>query len=119
MNKQHPEQEVVRREARSTLLDPITPENAVLLLVDQQEGLFSRIYEPEQTRRQLLGLARATQLLGVPAVLTTALATGPNGPMLHALTTIFDGAESSTARSSTPGRTRGSTRPSCAPGARR
>jgi hypothetical protein len=32
---------------RSTLLDPITPENAVLLLVDQQEGLFTRIYEPE------------------------------------------------------------------------
>jgi nicotinamidase-related amidase len=93
MNKQHAEQEVARRETRSTLLDPITPENAVLLLVDQQEGLFARIYEPEQTRRQLLGLARSTQLLGVPAVLTTALATGPNGPMLDALTTIFDGAE--------------------------
>jgi nicotinamidase-related amidase len=93
MNKQHAEQEVARRETRSTLLDPITPENAVLLLVDQQEGLFTRIYEPEQTRRQLLGLARSTRLLSVPAVLTTALATGPNGPMLHELTTIFDGAE--------------------------
>jgi hypothetical protein len=72
---------------RSTLLDPITPENAVLLLVDQQEGLFTRIYEPEQTRRHLLGLARSTQLLGVPAVLTTALAAGPNGPQLNELTT--------------------------------
>jgi Isochorismatase family len=92
MNKQHAEQEVARHETRSTFLDPITPENAVLL-VDQQEGLFTRIYEPEQTRRQLLGLARSTQLLGVPAVLTTALATGTNGPMLHALTTIFEGAE--------------------------
>ena len=93
MNKQHADQEVARRATRSTLLDPITPENAVLLLVDQQEGLFTRIYEPEQTQRQLLGLARSTRLLGVPAVLTTALATGPNGPMLDALTTIFDGAE--------------------------
>src|SRR5256885_14686051 len=74
-------------------LDPITPQNAVLLLVDQQEGLFTRIYEPEQTRRHLLGLARGAQLLGVPAILTTALAAGPNGPMLHALTTLFQGAE--------------------------
>jgi nicotinamidase-related amidase len=92
MNKQHAEQEVARRETRLTPLDPITPENAVLLLVDQQEGLFTRIYEPEQTRRQLLGLARSTRLLSVPAVLTTALATGPNGPMLDELNTIFDGA---------------------------
>ena len=79
-------------ETRSTRHDPLTPENAVLL-VDQQEGWFTRISEPEQTRRHLLGLARSTQLLGVPAVLTTALAAGPNGPMLHELTTIFDGAE--------------------------
>jgi nicotinamidase-related amidase len=78
---------------KSTLLDPITPENAVLLLVDQQEGLFTKIYEPEQTRRHLLGLARSTQLLGVPAILTTALAAGPNGPMLHELTTLYEGAE--------------------------
>ena len=78
---------------RSTFLDPITPQNAVLLLVDQQEGLFTRIYEPEQTRRHLLGLARSTQLLGVPAVLTTALAAGPNGPLLHALTTLYEGAQ--------------------------
>jgi nicotinamidase-related amidase len=78
---------------RSPLLDPITPENAVLLLVDQQEGLFTRIYEPEQTRRHLLGLARSSQLLGVPAVLTTALAAGPNGPLLNELTTLYEGAE--------------------------
>jgi len=78
---------------KSPLLDPITPQNAVLLLVDQQEGLFSRIYEPEQTRRHLLVLARSTQLLGVPAVLTTALAKGPNGPQLNELTTLYEGAQ--------------------------
>ncbi len=58
----------------------------VLLLVDQQEGLFSRIHEAEQTRRNLLALARAARLLGIPAVLTTALADGPNGPQLRELT---------------------------------
>ena len=80
-------------ETRSNFLDPITPQNAVLLLVDQQEGLFTRIYEPEQTRRHLLGLARSTQLLGVPAVLSTALAAGPNGPLLNELTTVYEGTQ--------------------------
>ncbi len=63
---------------RPTRLEPVTPQNAVLLLVDQQEGLFSRIHEPEQTRRNLLALARSAQLLGIPVVMTTALAAGPN-----------------------------------------
>ncbi len=62
-------------ETRSTRHDPLTPENAVLL-VDQQEGWFTRISEPEQTRRHLLGLARGARLLGVPTVLTTNMASG-------------------------------------------
>jgi nicotinamidase-related amidase len=68
---------------------PVTPDNAVLLLVDQQEGLFSRVHEPEQTRRNLAALARCAELLGIPAVLTTALADGPNGPALKELTETF------------------------------
>ena len=38
----------------STPLDPITPDNAVVLIVDQQEGWFSRIFEAEQTQPLLL-----------------------------------------------------------------
>ncbi len=71
--------------------EPVSPHNAVLLLVDQQQGLFSRIHEPEQTRRNLVALARCAQLLGIPAVLTTALAAGPNGPQLKELTETFVG----------------------------
>src|SRR6266511_487596 len=74
---------------RPTRLEPVTPQNAVLLLVDQQEGLVSRIHEPEQTRRNLLALARSAQLLGIPGVMTTALAAGPNGPQLKELTETF------------------------------
>jgi nicotinamidase-related amidase len=74
---------------RPTHLEPVSPHNAVLLLVDQQEGLFNRIHEPEQTRRNLLALARCAQLLGIPAVMTTALAPGPNGPQLKELTETF------------------------------
>src|SRR6266699_5636848 len=80
-------------ETRATLLDPITPQNAVLLLVDQQEGWFSRIQEPEHTRHHLLGLARGAKLLGVSAVLTTNMAAGFNGPQVQALTEIFDEVE--------------------------
>jgi nicotinamidase-related amidase len=76
-------------ETRSTLLDPVTPQNAVLLLVDQQEGLLARVYEPEHMRAHLLGLARGAKLLGVPVVMTTALAAGTNGPQWNALTTLF------------------------------
>jgi nicotinamidase-related amidase len=74
-------------------LDPVSPQNAVLLLVDQQEGLFSRIHAPEQTRASLVALARCARLLGIPAVMTTALAAGPNGPQLRELTETFAGQE--------------------------
>jgi nicotinamidase-related amidase len=71
----------------------VGPDNAVLLLVDQQEGLFSRIHEPRQTRANLVALARSARLLGIPAVMTTALAAGPNGPQLAELTDTFAGQE--------------------------
>src|SRR5262249_1833635 len=76
---------------RHTHLEPVSPDNAVLLFVDQQEGWFSRIHEPQQTRANVLALARSARLLGIPAVLTTALATGPNGPQLPQLTDTFPG----------------------------
>jgi nicotinamidase-related amidase len=75
--------------ATPTRLEPVSPDNAVLLLVDQQEGLFSHIHDPDQTRRTLVALARCTRLLGIPAVMTTALAAGPNGPQLKELAEIF------------------------------
>ena len=78
---------------RHTHLEPVSPDNAVLLFVDQQEGWFSRIYEPEQTRSNVLALARSARLMGIPAALTTALAAGPNGPQLPELTEIFSGQE--------------------------
>ncbi len=73
--------------------EPVSPQNAVLLLVDEQEGLFDRIHQPEQTRSTLVALARCARLLGIPAVMTTALAAGPNGPQLQELTETFAGQE--------------------------
>ena len=73
--------------------EPVSPHNAVLLLVDQQEGLFARVHQPEQTRSNLAALARCARLLGIPAVMATALAAGPNGPQLPELTETFAGQE--------------------------
>lgn len=78
-------------ETQPPFLDPITPENAVLLIIDQQEGWFNRLFEPERTRANLLALARASHMLGVPAVMTTNLAAGSNGPQLAELSEIFAG----------------------------
>ncbi|GHO98442.1 hypothetical protein KSF_084900 [Reticulibacter mediterranei] len=76
-------------ETKRAILDPITPENAVLLIIDQQEGLFSRISQPERTRANLLALAHVSRMLGVPAVMTTVLSAGSNGPQLADLGEIF------------------------------
>src|SRR5215470_14897870 len=76
---------------KHTPFEPVSTDRAVLLLVDQQEGLFSQIREPEHTRASLLALARSARLLGIPAVMTTALAGGPNGPQLPALACVADG----------------------------
>lgn len=67
--------------------------NAVLLLIDQQEGLLARVYQSEHLRAYLLGLARGAKLLGVPVVMTTALSAGTNGPQWNALTTLFPDGE--------------------------
>jgi nicotinamidase-related amidase len=67
----------------------LTRTDAVLLLVDQQEGPFSRIHDAEATRRILVALARCARLLEVPAVMTTALAGGPNGAQLPELADAF------------------------------
>ena len=77
-------------ETKQPPFDPIMPDNAVLLLVDQQEGLFSRILEPEQTRHNLLGLARGTKLLRVPTIMTTNPVAGPQ---LDDLTKLYAGTQ--------------------------
>ena len=76
-------------QTKRTILDPITSENAVLLLIDQQEGLLGRISQPEETRANLFALAHVSRMLGVPAVMTTVLAIGSNGPQVAFLGEIF------------------------------
>src|SRR6266481_7583040 len=72
---------------RSRAYERLTPETAVLLLIDHQSGLVSGIRDlaPDEVRHNVVAFARAARVLGVPVVLTS---TAPMmwGPTLPELT---------------------------------
>jgi nicotinamidase-related amidase len=67
--------------------DMLTRENAVLLLVDHQIGLFTgvRDIETAQLKHNVVGLAKAAEVLGVPIVATTTSADSMWGPLVPEL----------------------------------
>lgn len=69
----------------------LTRDNAVLLLVDHQVGLVagSRYPEPQDLRKNVVGLARASTILGVPIVATTTMSDGMFGPIFPELADIL------------------------------
>ncbi len=71
--------------------DRLTRSNAVLLLVDHQVGLVagSRYPEPQDLRKNVVGLARACKILGVPIVATTTMSDGMFGPIFPELADIL------------------------------
>ncbi|GGX90769.1 isochorismatase family protein [Streptomyces fructofermentans] len=75
--------------------DTLTPENAVVLLIDHQLGLMQLIDDmpPETARNNVLGLARTARTLGLPVIVTTSRDWGPNGPLLPELASLFPDAE--------------------------
>src|SRR5437879_1683768 len=79
---------------RSRAYERLTPESAVLLLVDHQSGLVSGIRDlaPDEVRHNVVAFARAAHVLRVPVVLTS---TAPMmwGPTLPELTEALPGVE--------------------------
>src|SRR5438128_8201681 len=79
---------------RSRGYERLTPERAVLLLVDHQSGLVAGIRDlaPDEVRHNIIAFARAARVLGVPVVLTS---TAPMmwGPTLPDLTAALPGVE--------------------------
>jgi nicotinamidase-related amidase len=79
---------------RSRAYERLTPESAVLLLVDHQSGLVSGIRDlaPDEVRHNVIAFARAARVLRVPVVLTS---TAPMmwGPTLSELTEALPGVE--------------------------
>jgi nicotinamidase-related amidase len=62
-------------------------DQAAVLLVDHQTGLFSlvRDMDPDQFRNNVLALADVAQYFKLPTVLSTSFENGPNGPLMPEL----------------------------------
>ncbi|KAI1484390.1 isochorismatase [Biscogniauxia mediterranea] len=58
-------------------------DNALLLIVDMQDGLFSlaRDYDAIQYRNAMYAHAELGKVFDLPVVMTTSAETGPNGPL--------------------------------------
>src|ERR1700760_4611065 len=70
----------------------LTPDNAALLLIDHQVGLFTGVRDipTAELTHNVVALAKAARVLGVPIVVT---ATSPNmwGPLIPELTEVLPG----------------------------
>jgi len=62
----------------------INPNDAVMLLIDHQSGLFQLVRDMEQTtlRNNVIGLAKLAKLAGLPTFTTASVPDGPNGPLI-------------------------------------
>jgi nicotinamidase-related amidase len=75
--------------AQSTKL--VRKEDAVVLLLDHQAGLFSlvRDFGPEEFKNNVLALAACAKHFGLPTILTSIMDYGPNGPLLPDIRAMF------------------------------
>ena len=66
-------------------------DKAAVLLVDHQAGLLSLVRDigPDSFRNNVLALADLVKYFALPTILTTSFETGPNGPLMPELKTLF------------------------------
>lgn len=62
----------------------IDPNDAVLLLIDHQSGLFQLVKDMDMLtlRNNVIALAKAARLTGTPTFTTASVPDGPNGPLI-------------------------------------
>jgi nicotinamidase-related amidase len=62
----------------------IDPDDAVMLLIDHQSGLFQLVRDIDQPvlRRHVCALARVARLAKIPTFTTASVPDGPNGPLI-------------------------------------
>ena len=63
----------------------IDAQDAVLLLIDHQSGLFQTVKDMEMTtlRAHAIALAKMATLAKIPVITTASVPQGPNGPLIH------------------------------------
>ncbi|KAK1235430.1 hypothetical protein PQX77_001357 [Marasmius sp. AFHP31] len=69
----------------SNKFERLDKNDALLLIVDHQIGLFETVkdFEPVEFRNNILAHAALGKVFGLPAVMTTSTDNGPNGQMLQ------------------------------------
>jgi nicotinamidase-related amidase len=62
----------------------INPDDAALLLIDHQSGLFNLVKDMSvwQLRNNVIALAKAATILNMPVITTASVPEGPNGPVI-------------------------------------
>jgi nicotinamidase-related amidase len=62
----------------------IDPDDAVMLLIDHQSGLFQTVKDMEVTvlRANVVTLAKVATLAKIPVITTASVPQGPNGPLI-------------------------------------
>ena len=62
----------------------LTPDNAVLAMIDHQTGLLVgvRDLDPMLLKNNIRGLTAMAKVLDLPSVITSSYPTGPNGPIM-------------------------------------
>lgn len=70
---------------------PITPDNAAVLLIDHQVGLFNFLtsIDPMILRNNILGFAKVAKAFNLPVIMGTSWPQGPNGPTMPELLDLF------------------------------
>ncbi len=65
--------------------------DAVLLLIDHQTGLFQTVKDlgPEELRGNVIALAKLAKLTKLPVITTASVPDGPNGPLISELFEIL------------------------------
>ncbi len=68
----------------------IAVDDAVLLLIDHQSGLFQLVkdLEQEELRGNVVALAKVAKLLKLPVITTASVPDGPNGPLIPEIAEI-------------------------------
>jgi nicotinamidase-related amidase len=71
--------------------EPLTRDNAALLLVDHQIGLFTGVRDIDVAtlKHNVAALAKAAQVLDIPTVVTTTMADGMWGPLVPELAQVL------------------------------
>jgi nicotinamidase-related amidase len=65
--------------------------DAALVLIDHQSGILQLVhdYSPAEFRNNVVGVAKLGKAFKLPTVLTTSIDSGPNGPFIREVLSMF------------------------------